>query len=151
MTTCWTDGAWFHFSQRRSQRRPKQKRDPNSTECVHESQRWTNLGAKHLEGTSWKANTPRPSPLSRFFKNLQRATLTFFNSGFCIFPMTLVTLTQDFQKQICFIAQGKYPEFWADFLCNIHTCIAEIWYKGSLQIFGLYSWKKGSKKRGFLY
>ena len=27
------------LSQRRSQRRPKQKRDPNSTECVHESQK----------------------------------------------------------------------------------------------------------------
>ena len=27
------------LSQRRSQRRPKQKRDPNSTECLHESQK----------------------------------------------------------------------------------------------------------------
>ena len=27
------------LSQRRSQRRPKQKRDPNSTECVRESQK----------------------------------------------------------------------------------------------------------------
>ena len=48
------------LSQRRSQRRPKQKRDLYSTECIRESQR--NLGAKRLEGTSRKANTPRPPP-----------------------------------------------------------------------------------------
>ena len=48
--------------QRRSQRRPKQKRDPNSTEMHTGASKQTNLGAKRLEGTSWKANTPRPPP-----------------------------------------------------------------------------------------
>ena len=48
--------------QRRSQRRPKQTRDLYSTECILESQKQTDLGAKRLEGTSWKANTPRPPP-----------------------------------------------------------------------------------------
>ena len=50
------------LNQRRSQKRPKQKRDLYSTECIRESQKQTNLGAKRLEGTSWKANTPRPPP-----------------------------------------------------------------------------------------
>ena len=40
------------------------------------------------------------------FQNPQRAILTFLNSEFCIFPVNLVVLAQDFQNQICFIAQG---------------------------------------------
>ena len=51
------------------------------------------------------------------------AILTFLNFEFCIFPMNLVALTQDFQNQVCFIAQGNHPGFWADFLCDIRICI----------------------------
>ena len=45
--------------------------------------------------------------------------MTFRNYEFCIFPMNLVALAQDFQNQICFIAQGNYSGFWANFLCDI--------------------------------
>jgi hypothetical protein len=39
-------------------------------------------------------------------KNKILAILTFLNSEFCIFPVNLVVLAQEFQNQICFIAQG---------------------------------------------
>ena len=47
----------------------------------------------------------------RKFSNPQREILTFFNSGFCILPMNLVALAQEFQSQNCFIAQADILNF----------------------------------------
>ena len=61
------------------------------------------------------------------FQNPQRAILTFLNSEFCIFPMNLVVLAQDFQNQICFIAQGILS--WFSLWHYIHTCIPKMTLK----------------------
>ena len=61
------------------------------------------------------------------FQNPQRAILTFLNSEFCIFPMNLVVLAQDFQNQICFIAKGILS--WFSLWHYIHTCIPKMTLK----------------------
>ena len=60
-------------------------------------------GSEFLEKTSRKRHEEGGV---RDLKNPQRAILTFLNSEFCIFLVNLAVLAQDFQNQICFIAQG---------------------------------------------
>ena len=49
---------------------------------------------------------------------------SIFNSEFCIFPMNLVALTQNFQSRICFIAQATILNFdLIFFLIFIHVLL----------------------------